>query len=163
MDEENGKSHVVSHDGPIRVVKYDNSDYEVIETGKPTSGRMYTRPVSGQGAYRAVRKAKGDKYGTIIVRVYGQLGLVQNNARYNPEPGDQMKWMSRRLMKGESERIMYDLRFGEGGTGEADEAHLNFEGDQGEFPNTFLKTVSEMTGWNWDTVETFQVMSEPNR
>lgn len=158
-DDEGGS--VIWSEGGIREVKYNNSDYQVIETGQPVFGGGYNRPVDGRRTYLAARKARGSKYGSFILRIYGQLSLNQANPRYNPPAGNQYHWMSRRILKGEAERLLWDLRLGGGGDGTGEPAYLNYDGDQGDFANTYLHSMSEVSGWNWDSIETVQFMSEP--
>lgn len=154
---------IVSTKGGVRELKYGNSDYEVVETGRNTFKGGVGEAATGRNTYLAARQAKGSKYGSLIIRIRGDLALQQNNSRYNPRPGDQNKWMSRRVGKLDIERQLYDLRLGQGGTGEAEEAWINFPGERGRYPNTFIKVLSEISGWEWDRIDTVQFMSEPER
>lgn len=141
-----GDAILSSQDG-VREIKYGNSDYQVIETGRNTLRGFTGRSPAGRQTYLAARRSRGSKYGSLIIRIHGSMSSIQNDPRYNPAPGEEYRWMSRRILKSDAESKLWDFRYNEGGDGSSD--------------SPYLREVSDLSGWNWDTIETVQFLSEP--
>lgn len=161
---------ILSTSDGVRELKYKNSDYQVLEVGENSLRGFSGNPPRGRETYIAARRSRGSQYGSVVIRILGTLSLAQNDSRYNPKPGDQVHWMSRRILKSDAESRLFPFRFNEGGGGNAfpgdtghPEDYLDHpeEFDQSLFANPYIQRVSELSGWNWERIDTVQFLSEP--
>lgn len=144
---------VLGGGGGARLVYSASLNRPVYEAGISSVSGTGSYP-TGASVFQAARRAKADAGGSYIIRIYGAVSGVLSSPSYATVGS--WHWFSRVVNKRDVLLDLYPIRFGDGGNGSAEsQDHLGWDTSP-SFHSTFLRILSEISGFGWDVIETVQ-------
>lgn len=144
---------VVGGGGGARLVYSGSLNRTLYEAGLSSTTGLGRYP-TGAEVFQAARRARGDISGSYVIRIYGAVNGALDSPRY-AQVGS-WHWFSRTVYRRDVLLDLYPIRFGVGGNGAADsDEHLPWDTST-TYHNTFLRILSEISGFGWDVIKTVQ-------
>lgn len=149
-------SYLINAGGGNTRTVYDGHLHRTLrEAGYSSLSGLGASP-NGASVSRAARESGSGRQGDVVLRI---IGYLQQSGQYDPRydniPGRTV--LSRVVYRRDILDALAPLSRGAGGSGnEQDTRHLPGDTDA-SYGNTFLRAMSELTGFRWEQIDTVQI------
>lgn len=148
-----GDTHLVWQREGARQFWIEGRSTVVTEAGVSSLTGFGTVP-TGRSVYAAARGTRVRIDGAVTMRVTGVMRVDLTNPYYKPG----LVGHAVRVMRMDVVEDFEPLRFGEGGSGSPDDTR-KLPLDDSDYPNTFLRVISEETSVGWAAVTRVQFIA----